>query len=152
MTYQNCTLCPRCCGIDRTAGQTGFCRCPDTAIVSHTMLHKWEEPVLAGDGGSGAVFFGGCTLGCAYCQNAAISRSPRGEKADSRRLREIFEELIDRGAENIDLVTPSHFLPTILPALEQLEIFCRGKYPRAASAIAAMTENCKASGFASYWD
>ncbi len=117
MTYENCKLCPRRCGADRTAGQTGFCRCPDTALVAKYMLHKWEEPVLAGEGGSGAIFFGGCTLGCSYCQNRAISTCPTGEAADSQRLRQIMEELIEQGAENIDLVTPTQFLPTILPAL-----------------------------------
>ena len=118
MDYQNCTLCPRRCGVDRTAGQMGFCRCPDTALVAKTMLHKWEEPVLAGEGGSGAIFFGGCTLGCKYCQNAAISRSPVGTAVDSTKLRRMMEALIGQGAENIDLVTPTQFLPTVLPALE----------------------------------
>lgn len=117
MNYLNCTLCPRQCGADRTAGGFGFCRCPDTALVAKAMLHKWEEPALAGSGGSGAIFFGGCTLGCKYCQNAAISQSAAGRAMDSQALRALFEELISQGAENIDLVTPTHFLPTILPAL-----------------------------------
>ena len=73
MDYRNCRLCPRQCGVDRENGQRGFCGCPGTALVAKAMLHKWEEPALAGPGGSGAVFFGGCTLGCSYCQNAAIS-------------------------------------------------------------------------------
>ena len=117
MNYVNCQLCPRKCYVNRTAGQTGYCRCPDTALVAKAMLHKWEEPVLAGDGGSGAVFFGGCTLGCKYCQNKAISGGPVGKKMNSAQLRTLFEDLIAQGAENIDLVTPTHFLPTILPAL-----------------------------------
>ncbi len=118
MNYVNCDLCPRQCGVDRTAGERGFCGCPDGALVAKTMLHRWEEPALAGSGGSGAVFFGGCTLGCQYCQNRAISGGPVGELVDSTRLRQMMEDLIARGAENIDLVTPTHFLPTILPALE----------------------------------
>ena len=118
MNYENCTLCPRQCGIDRTAGETGFCGCGNNALVAKAMLHKWEEPALSGSGGSGAIFFGGCTLGCRYCQNRAISGGPVGEAVDSARLRHIMESLIHRGAENIDLVTPTHFLPTILPALE----------------------------------
>ena len=118
MTYENCSLCPRMCGVDRTAGQRGFCGGGDTALVAKTMLHKWEEPVLAGSGGSGAVFFGGCTLGCRYCQNAAISRRAVGNPVDAAGLRQMFEDLIARGAENIDLVTPTQYLPTILPALE----------------------------------
>ena len=117
MNYVNCNLCPRQCGTDRSAGELGFCRCPGTAVVSKVMLHKWEEPVLAGSGGSGAVFFGGCTLGCKYCQNAAISREAVGNAVDSAGLRQIFEDLIAKGAENIDLVTPTQYLPTILPAL-----------------------------------
>ena len=117
MDYVNCALCPRQCGVNRAAGEVGFCGCSDTALVAKTMLHKWEEPVLAGNGGSGAVFFGGCTLKCRYCQNAAISSGPAGKPMDSRQLRETFETLIAQGAENIALVTPTHFLPTILPAL-----------------------------------
>lgn len=118
MTYQSCTLCPRMCGVDRTAGELGFCRCPDTALVAKTMLHHWEEPALAGSGGSGAVFFGGCTLGCKFCQNSAISHTPTGTPMDSQTLRQEMENLISQGAENIDLVTPAQFLPTLLPALE----------------------------------
>ena len=118
MAYRNCRLCPRECLVDRSAGQVGFCGCPDTALVAKTMLHKWEEPVLAGSGGSGAIFFGGCTLRCKYCQNRAISGGPVGRSVDSTQLRKMMEELIAQGAENIDLVTPTHFLPTILPALE----------------------------------
>ena len=117
MDYSNCNLCPRTCGIDRSAGERGWCGAPDTALVAKAMLHKWEEPALAGNGGSGAVFFGGCTLGCRYCQNMAISGNPVGEKMDSAQLRRLFEELIRQGAENIDLVTPTHYLPTVLPAL-----------------------------------
>lgn len=117
MTYKNCTLCPRQCGVDRTAGELGFCGCPGTALVAKTMIHKWEEPALAGNGGSGAIFFGGCTLRCRYCQNAAISGHAAGKPVDSIQLRAMMEELMAQGAENIDLVTPTHFLPEILPAL-----------------------------------
>jgi putative pyruvate formate lyase activating enzyme len=118
-SYVNCKLCPRSCGVDRTAGEKGFCGCGDTVLVAKTMLHKWEEPVLAGNGGSGAIFFGGCTLGCSYCQNRAISGMPVGKAVSSAELRKIMEDLIAQGAENIDLVTPTHFLPGILPALEE---------------------------------
>lgn len=118
MTYQSCSLCPRMCGVDRTAGELGFCRCPDTALVAKTMLHHWEEPVLAGAGGSGAIFFGGCTLGCKFCQNSVISHDPIGTPMDSLALRREMENLIAQGAENIDLVTATQFLPTVIPALE----------------------------------
>ena len=118
MTYENCNLCPRGCGIDRTAGQTGFCRGPDTAVVVKAMLHHWEEPALAGPGGSGAIFFSGCTLGCVYCQNAAISRAPDGQRLDAAGLRAVMEQLIQAGGENIDLVTPTQYAPTVAKALE----------------------------------
>ena len=119
MNYANCELCPRKCYVNREAGQTGYCRCPAEAVVAKTMIHRWEEPALAGSGGSGAIFFGGCTLGCAYCQNRDISRSAVGKPVDSAGLRAMMEELISQGAENIDLVTPTQYLPTILPALEE---------------------------------
>ena len=119
MTYDHCLLCPRMCGANRSAGELGFCGCPATALVAKTMIHKWEEPALAGSGGSGAIFFGGCTLRCRYCQNSAISGKATGKAVDSAGLRTIMEDLISQGAENIDLVTPTHFLPTLLPALEK---------------------------------
>lgn len=117
MNYVNCELCPRRCGVDRIAGQTGWCGAPAGARVAKAMLHKWEEPVLAGEGGSGAIFFGGCTLGCIYCQNRAISEKAVGKTMNSATLRALMEDLIAQGAENIDLITPTHFLPDILPAL-----------------------------------
>ena len=117
MNYVNCSLCPRECYVNREAGETGYCRGPAAAMVAKTMLHKWEEPALAGAGGSGAIFFGGCTLGCKYCQNRAISGTPVGKAMDSTQLRAAMEELVAQGAENIDLVTPTQYLPTIRPAL-----------------------------------
>ena len=118
MDYVNCKLCPRECGVNRELGEYGYCRCPDTALVAKTMLHKWEEPALAGNGGSGAVFLGGFTMGCKFCQNRDISAKPCGAMTTSGQLRQIFEDLIAQGAENIDLVTPTQYLPTIIPALE----------------------------------
>ena len=118
MNYEACKLCPRQCGVNRSAGQLGYCRCPDTALVAKTMLHKWEEPALAGSGGSGAIFFGGCTLGCKYCQNSRISGGAVGKPTDAAGLRDMMESLIVQGAENIDLLSPPHNLPTIIPALQ----------------------------------
>ena len=118
MNYEICELCPRRCGVDRTAGEKGWCGAPAGALVAKTMLHRWEEPVLSPNGRSGAIFFGGCTLGCVYCQNRAISRNAVGTPMDAKQLRAVMEELIEQGAENIDLVTPTQYLPTILPALE----------------------------------
>lgn len=113
-----CTLCPRSCGAERTetAGQ-GFCAMPAGLRVARAMLHHWEEPPISGQNGAGTVFFSGCTLRCVYCQNGDISAGGAGKDISTARLREIFQELIDRGAHNIELVTPTHFLPWILPAL-----------------------------------
>ena len=83
MHYIDCNLCPRGCGVDRTRGETGFCGCADTALVAKSMLHRWEEPALAPGGKSGAIFFGGCTLKCSYCQNIAISCHPTGTPVDA---------------------------------------------------------------------
>ena len=114
-----CNLCPRRCGVERTeTGGRGFCRMPSVPVVARAALHPWEEPVLCGSGAAGTVFFSGCNLGCTYCQNGPISRENFGRAITPRRLREIFEELIAQGAQTVELVTPTHFVPFILPALE----------------------------------
>ena len=117
LDYRHCTLCPRACGVDRTAGERGFCQMPDHILAARAALHYWEEPVISGSFGSGAVFFSGCTLRCAFCQNGVISQENFGKEASSQELRAAFERLIDEGCQNINLVTPTHFLPSILPAL-----------------------------------
>ena len=117
LDYRHCTLCPRRCGVDRTAGQLGFCRMPDQIYAARAALHYWEEPVISGSYGSGAVFFSGCTLRCAFCQNGVISQENFGKPLSPAGLRAAFERLIDEGCQNINLVTPTHFLPSILPAL-----------------------------------
>ena len=117
MDYTHCTLCPRRCGVNRAAGQRGFCAMGPTPRLARAAVHYWEEPAIAGSYGAGAVFFSGCTLGCVYCQNEAISRGGFGKDLSPARLREIFLQLIDEGVQSIDLVTPTHFLPSILPAL-----------------------------------
>ena len=104
-----CTLCPRRCGALRTDERgEGFCGMPGRPVVARAMLHHWEEPCISGTRGSGAVFFSGCVLGCVFCQNRTISRE---------RLREIFGELIAQGAHNINLVSPTPFVPAIREAL-----------------------------------
>ncbi len=114
-----CNLCPRRCGVERTeTGGRGFCRMPSVPVVARAALHPWEEPVLCGPGAAGTVFFSGCNLGCTYCQNGPISRENFGRAITPRRLREIFGELIAQGAQTVELVTPTHFVPFILPALE----------------------------------
>lgn len=114
-----CTLCPRSCGAERD-GKTGagFCRMPAGLRVARAALHHWEEPPISGKNGAGTVFFSGCTLRCSYCQNGDISAGGRGRDITPERLREIYFELLGQGAHNIELVTPTHFLPWILPSLE----------------------------------
>ncbi len=118
LSYTHCTLCPRRCGVDRTRGQLGFCKMPGQIHAARAGVHYWEEPVISGSFGSGAVFFSGCTLKCAFCQNYDISQENFGKPLTSAELRAAFERLIDEGVQNINLVTPTHFLPDILPALE----------------------------------
>lgn len=111
-----CRICPRECGVDRSV-KAGYCGMGDNITAAKAMRHFWEEPCLAGEGGSGAVFFSGCVLGCVYCQNYEISRERRGKEITTERLSEIFLELQEQGAENIDLVNPTHFAPQIITAL-----------------------------------
>ena len=118
MDYRNCRLCPRSCGVDRTAGQRGYCGMGDRITAARAALHFWEEPPISGERGSGTVFFSGCSLGCDFCQNTEISHGKFGAEITAERLRAIFEDLIAQGAHNINLVTAAHFLPSILPALE----------------------------------
>ena len=117
MDYHACNLCPRKCGVDRTAGKLGFCRMNNKMKIARAAAHYWEEPVISGNYGSGTVFFSGCTLGCIYCQNEKISHQNCGKEITSSDLRKIFEQLIEDGVQNINLVTPTQFLPDILPAL-----------------------------------
>ena len=114
-----CSICPRRCGAERTETVgAGFCGMPAGVVAARAMLHHWEEPCLSGTRGAGCVFFTGCNLGCAYCQNGTISHKNFGKSISPARLREIFDELIEQGAHCIDLVTPTHFTPWIAEALE----------------------------------
>lgn len=115
--YQQCELCPRRCGVNRLAGQLGYCRMGSEMVAARGALHHWEEPVISGTRGSGAIFFSGCTLGCIFCQNQEISKYNYGKAITAAELRMVMERLIDQGAHNINLVTPTHFIPSILPAL-----------------------------------
>ncbi len=121
--YRSCTLCPRMCRIDRSR-QTGYCGCTDHLKAARAALHKWEEPCLSGPewagGGSGTVFFSGCTLRCCFCQNYPVSSEQFGKELTSNELADIFLRLEDQGAYNINLVTPTQFLPSILPALDRI--------------------------------
>lgn len=119
-SHSQCCLCPRMCRADRSTA-SGYCKAPDGILASRATLHFWEEPCISGTGGSGAIFFSGCTLRCCFCQNYKISRTPRGKSISSERLAEIFLELQDQGAHNINLVTATHYLPWILPALDMVK-------------------------------
>ena len=113
-----CTLCPRRCGALRTdtVGH-GFCRMPSSPVIARAALHFGEEPCISGNGGSGTVFFAGCTLRCGFCQNRAISRGPVGKTVSVERLADIFRELTEQGAANINLVNPTHYVAAIRDAL-----------------------------------
>lgn len=114
----NCSLCPRNCGVNRSNGQTGFCGQTDEIKAARAALHMWEEPCISGTQGSGTVFFSGCTLRCVFCQNASIAAGKSGKIISAERLSEIFLELQSQGANNINLVTPTQFVPQIAQALE----------------------------------
>ena len=114
---KNCNLCPRRCGVNRTAGEKGYCHTSEKLMVARAALHFWEEPCISGKHGSGTVFFSGCPLGCIYCQNEAIKKAETGKVITQDRLCDIFLELEEKGAENINLVTPTHYVLHIVKAL-----------------------------------
>lgn len=113
-----CTLCPRKCGADRN-NSAGFCGCGTNIKAAKSQLHFWEEPCISGENGSGAVFLSGCTLRCVFCQNYEISTNSRGREISAERLSEIFLELQSKGAHNINLVNPTHYVPQIIDALDR---------------------------------
>ena len=115
--FTKCELCPRRCGADRTHG-TGFCGESAELRAAKAYLHKWEEPCLSGENGAGTIFFSGCSLKCVFCQNYKISSENRGAVITEQRLGEIFLELQEKGAQNIELVSPTHFVPQIISALD----------------------------------
>jgi len=113
-----CTLCPRNCNVNRNNNELGFCNMNSKLMVARAALHFWEEPIISGNNGSGTVFFSGCNLKCVFCQNFQISTNNFGKKISIHRLSEIFLELQEKGAHNINLVTPTHFVPQIIEALK----------------------------------
>ena len=113
----NCTLCPRNCNVNRLEGQTGYCGETADLVAARAALHMWEEPCISGSVGSGTVFFGGCNLKCVFCQNHSIAVGDTGKQITIPRLTEIFLQLQDKNAANINLVTPTHFIPQIREAL-----------------------------------
>ena len=123
MDLHNCTLCPRNCHADRINGQTGYCGQTDQIRAARAALHMWEEPCISGQTGSGTVFFSGCNMGCIFCQNHTISQGMAGKEISVERLAQIFLELQNQHACNINLVTPTHFIPQIKKALEDAKAF-----------------------------
>ena len=114
----NCSICPRKCNADRE-NSVGFCKSPAEFRLARAALHFWEEPCISGENGSGTVFFSGCNLKCVYCQNYEISIENRGIVVDDSRLIEIFKSLIEQGAENINLVNPTHYADRIANLFEK---------------------------------
>ena len=115
---QGCRLCPRQCGIDRSSGKQGYCGADNRLLVARAALHYWEEPCISGTKGSGTVFFSGCPLGCRFCQNFEISARRFGKEVSVQRLADIFLELQEQGAHNINLVSPTQYVPHIIKALD----------------------------------
>jgi putative pyruvate formate lyase activating enzyme len=113
-----CKLCPRNCSVNRLDGQVGFCGAGSGIKVARVSLHNWEEPCLSGENGSGTIFFSQCNLKCVFCQNHSISHKGIGKEITIERLAEIFIEQQERGAHNINLVTPTHFVPQIIEAIK----------------------------------
>ena len=118
--YQSCTLCPRKCGVDREAGDKGYCGVDATVRIARSALHLWEEPIISGTRGSGTIFFAGCNLRCVYCQNYEVSHKGKGRALTSRELADRMLELQRQGAHNINLVTPTHYAPAIIQALSRI--------------------------------
>ena len=116
--YHNCTLCPRKCGVDRTQ-TTGVCGVGSTLKLARATLHLWEEPCISGTRGSGTIFFSGCPLGCIYCQNRDIALAKYGKEVPEERLLSIFYELEAKGAHNINLVTATHYIPTVAATIRK---------------------------------
>lgn len=119
--YNNCNICPRSCGADRSIGKLGICGMTDKLFIARAALHFWEEPCISGEEGSGTVFFSGCNLRCVYCQNRNIAVGDIGKEISTRRLCEIFFELRDKGANNINLVTPTHYIPHIVESISEVK-------------------------------
>ena len=117
--YKECTICHRNCRVNRNEGETGYCHMSNQLMAARAALHFWEEPCISGESGSGTIFFSGCSLSCVYCQNHDIAIGLTGKELNEDRLSDIFLELQGKGAHNINLVTPTHFVPQIIFALEK---------------------------------
>ncbi|MCD8036368.1 MAG: radical SAM protein [Clostridiales bacterium] len=115
--YENCTLCPRNCGVNRSAGRIGYCKMPSEIHAALASVHMWEEPPISGTNGSGTIFFTGCNLRCVFCQNHDISSENHGKAISIDQLAQIMLEEQDRGVHNINLVTAVHYIPSVTEAI-----------------------------------
>lgn len=115
---KNCNLCIRRCNVNRLNNEIGFCKATDKIKIARASLHMWEEPPISGTVGSGTVFFSHCNLKCVFCQNHEISQESFGKEVSIQRLSDIFLELQEKNAANINLVTPTHYVPQILESIE----------------------------------
>lgn len=115
---KNCNICPRLCGVDRLSGKRGYCGAGATVRIARVAPHMWEEPCISGERGSGTVFFSGCNMKCSYCQNSAISRASVGRELTVEQLAAEFKQLESSGVHNINLVTPTHYMPQICAAID----------------------------------
>ncbi len=139
MAMEKCNLCPRGCDVNRSV-TAGYCKAPQSPKVARAALHYWEEPCISGKYGSGAVFFSGCNLKCVYCQNYEISEKGFGKEITPHRLAEIFLELQQKGAHNINLVSPTPYIPQIIDAIDRVKtqvkipfVYNTGGYEKIAS-------------------
>ncbi len=118
MVLEHCELCPRKCGVNRSVGEVGFCGADNKLKIARADLHFWEEPCISGENGSGTVFFSCCNMKCVFCQNYCISTENKGKNVTCEELSEAFIKLQEKGANNINLVTPTHFVPQIIESLD----------------------------------
>lgn len=131
-----CSACPRNCGAKRDdKNNNGFCKMPDKFLLARAALHEWEEPCISGKNGSGTVFFSGCSLGCVFCQNYALSHEQFGKEVSDIHLMQIFDNLIEQGAHNINLVNPTHYAPRLVKILKEYKspvpvVYNSGGYER----------------------
>lgn len=131
-----CNACPRKCGAERTDNKNnGFCKMPDKFLLARAALHEWEEPCISGKNGSGTVFFSGCSLQCVFCQNYALSHEQFGKEVSDVQLMRIFDNLIEQGAHNINLVNPTHYAPRLVKVLKEYKspvpvVYNSGGYER----------------------
>lgn len=115
---EHCKLCPRNCGVNRLKGELGYCKSNKNVTVARASLHNWEEPCISGKNGSGTVFFSNCNLSCVFCQNHEISQEHKGIEITIEKLADVFISLQQKGANNINLVTPTHYVPQIIEAIK----------------------------------